>query len=105
MRRREFITLLGAVAATPCFARAKDARKIPHIGVLLPGTPPTFALRTKSLRQGLADLGYVEGKTITIDWRWAEERVERLPELATELVKLDVPGARRSYRTAVRKCS
>jgi ABC-type uncharacterized transport system substrate-binding protein len=90
MRRREFITLLGAVAATPCFARARDARKIPHIGVLLPGTPPTFALRTKSLRQGLADLGYVEGKTITIDWRWAEERVERLPELATELVKLDV---------------
>jgi ABC-type uncharacterized transport system substrate-binding protein len=90
MRRREFITLLGGVAASPFLARATDAGKIPHIGVLLPGAPATFALRTKSLRQGLADLGYVEGKTITIEWRWAEERVERLPELATELVKLNV---------------
>ena len=90
MRRREFITLFWGAAASPLAAWARDARHFPHIAVLLPGAPATFSLRTNALLRGLADLGYVEGKTITIDWRWAEERVERLPELANELAKLDV---------------
>ena len=90
MRRREFIRLLWGAAATPFLARAGDARSVPRIGVLFPGTPTTFALRAGALLRGLADIGYVDGKTITIEWRWAEDRVERLPELATELVKLNI---------------
>src|ERR1700675_972902 len=91
MQRRDFIFLLGGAAAGwPLTARAQNTGKVPRIGVLLPGAAGTFSLRTEAFLQGLRDLGYVEGKTITIDWRWAEDRVERLPELAAELMKLDV---------------
>jgi len=62
------------------------AQKIPRIGVLLAGTPDSFSLRAKALREGLEALGYVDGKTVTIDWKWAEDRPEKLPELAAALV-------------------
>jgi putative ABC transport system substrate-binding protein len=71
-------------------AGAQERGKVPRIGVLFPGSPATFALRTKAFLQGLGELGYLEGKTIAIEWRWAEEKVQRLPELAAELVKLNV---------------
>jgi putative ABC transport system substrate-binding protein len=90
VRRRHFITLLGGAAAWPLAARAQQRGKIPRIGVLLPGPPTTFSLRTEAFRQGLQELGYVEGKTIVIDWRAAEEKVEQLPDLAAELVRQHV---------------
>ncbi len=91
MRRREFITLVGgAAAAWPVVAGAQQPGRMPRIGVLLAGTPASFAPRAKALREGLQDLGYVEGKTIAIEWRWGEDRAERLPELAAELVRLNV---------------
>ncbi|HXV81570.1 MAG TPA: ABC transporter substrate-binding protein [Candidatus Binatia bacterium] len=71
-------------------AGAQERGKVPRIGVLFPGSPATFALRTKAFLQGLGELGYIEGKTLAIEWRWAEEKVDRLPELAAELVKLNV---------------
>ena len=74
----------------PLAARAQPPRKVPRIGVLLAGTPASFALRARAFREGLQDLGHIEGKTVTIEWRWGQDRVERLPELAAELVGLDV---------------
>src|ERR1700730_9469197 len=92
MRRREFIALIGGVAAAwPLAARAQyQSSKVARIGVLLAGSPRSFSLLTKAFQDGLLDLGYVEGKTISIEWRWGQDRVERLPELATELVGLQV---------------
>jgi putative ABC transport system substrate-binding protein len=92
MRRREFIALIGGVAAAwPLAARAQyQSSKVARIGVLLAGSPSSFSLRTKAFQDGLRDLGYVEEKTISIEWRWGQDRVERLPELATELVGLQV---------------
>jgi putative ABC transport system substrate-binding protein len=59
---------------------------VPRIGVLLPGTPTSFAPRTKAFVEGLRDLGYVEGRTIAFEWKWGQDRVDRLPDLAAELV-------------------
>jgi putative ABC transport system substrate-binding protein len=91
MKRREFITLLGGAAVVwPLAARAQQPRKVPRIGVLLAGTPASFSLRANAFRERLQELGYVEGTTITIEWRWGEDRAERLPGLATELVRLNL---------------
>ena len=91
LQRREFISLLGGAAASwPLAARAQSPRKVPRIGVLLPGTAASFALRTKALLEGLRDLGYVDGQTIAIEWRWGQDRVEGLPELAADLVGRNV---------------
>jgi len=71
MRRREFITLVGgAAAAWPLAARAQQSYRVPRIGVLLLGTPTSFAARTQAFVEGLRDLGYVEGRTVAIDWKW-----------------------------------
>jgi len=86
MRRRSFITLLGGAAAWPLVARAQQARKIPRIGVLWPNPPATFEF----MRQGLQDFGYVEGRNIGFEFCWAEGKLDRLPELAAELVRLQV---------------
>lgn len=77
------LTLCGQV-------QAQQRGMMPRLGVLFPASPATFKLRTAALLQGLRELGYIEGKTIAIEWRWAENKVERLPELAVELVKLNV---------------
>jgi putative tryptophan/tyrosine transport system substrate-binding protein len=90
MRRREFITLLGGAAAWPLAARAQQAGKVPRIGFLGAASPSTFASRLEGIRLGLRDFGYVEGTNITIEYRWAEGRYERLPELAAELVRSNV---------------
>jgi putative tryptophan/tyrosine transport system substrate-binding protein len=90
IRRREFITLLGGAAATwPLVARAQQTPKVPRIGFLGLAPASTFATRVEALRAGLRDRGYVEGKDIVIEFRWAE-RVEQLPELAAELVRMNV---------------
>jgi ABC-type uncharacterized transport system substrate-binding protein len=90
LKRREIITLLGGAAAWPLAAHAQQPQKAPRIGVLLPGTPTSFAVRANAFAEGLRDLGYVDGQTIAIEWKWAEDKVERIPELAAELVRTNV---------------
>ena len=91
MKRRRFISLLGGgLVAWPLALHAQQPRKVPRIGVLLPGTPASFSLRTKAFLEGLRNLGYVEGQTIAIEWKWGQDRVEGLPELAAELVGRNV---------------
>jgi putative ABC transport system substrate-binding protein len=105
MRRREFITLLsGAAAAWPLVARAQQAGKIYRIGFLW-DSPDAFLDALEAFRQGLRDLGYVEGRNIAIEYRWAEGKPERMRELAEELVRLkvDVIMAPSSIYTAAAK--
>jgi ABC-type uncharacterized transport system substrate-binding protein len=91
MDRRAFVTGLGAVLAAPRAVDAQQTKKIPRVGVLADQSPnDSPAPPILTLRQGLRDLGYVEGQDIAIEWRWAHGRLERLPELAAELVKLEV---------------
>src|SRR5260221_1993173 len=88
MRRREFITVLGGVAGWPVAARGQQP-KVPTIGVLVIGniSPEEF---WREFRQGLRDLGYIEGQNIRFEFRSAEGQIDRLPELAAELVRLKV---------------
>src|SRR5207344_399799 len=72
------------------FTQAQQPKKIPRIGYLSAGNPAAVAARTEAFRQGLRDLGYVEGKNIVIEWRSAEGKLDRLPALAAELVGLKV---------------
>jgi putative ABC transport system substrate-binding protein len=80
------------VALTVCGARAEAQQptKIPRIGYLGGGFPSSNPARIEAFRQGLRELGYVEGKNIVIEWRYAEEKLDRLPALAAELVSLKV---------------
>jgi putative tryptophan/tyrosine transport system substrate-binding protein len=90
MRRREFIGLVSGAAVTwPLAALAQQPTRVAHIGFLGLGPAGPQSSRVKALRAGLRDLGYVEGKNIVIDFRWAD-RVEQLPELAAELVRINV---------------
>jgi ABC-type uncharacterized transport system substrate-binding protein len=86
MKRREFVVTLGMAAAWPLALRAQQPKKIPLIGVLWPNPPAQFEF----IRQPLADLGYIEGKNIRFEFRWAEGALDKLPELATELVRIPV---------------
>jgi putative tryptophan/tyrosine transport system substrate-binding protein len=87
MRRREFIMLLGgAAAAWPLVARAQQ-KPMPIIGFLSGTSSESFAARLRAFRQGLKDRGYVEGENATIEYRWAENQIGRLSELAGELVQ------------------
>jgi ABC-type uncharacterized transport system substrate-binding protein len=91
MRRREFITLLGGAAAWPLQVRAQTAR-IARIGYLITGAleSPETNINRDAFRQGLNELGYIEGRNIVIEYRSADGKIERLPGLATELVGLRV---------------
>jgi putative ABC transport system substrate-binding protein len=89
IRRREFITLIGGAAAWPLAARAQQPAKIARIGHLDLGPASARASRVQALRAGLRDLGYVEGKNIVIEFRWADG-IQQLPELAAELVRMNV---------------
>jgi ABC-type uncharacterized transport system substrate-binding protein len=90
VKRRKFITLLGgAAAAWPLAARGQQPAKVVRIGWLDLGPAPARASRVEALRAGLRDLGWVEGKNIVIEFRWADG-VQQLPELAAELVRIKV---------------
>jgi putative ABC transport system substrate-binding protein len=90
MRRRDFITLLsGAAVALPLATRAQQSQKVWRIGYLGFGPASSWASEVEALRSGLRDLGYVEGKNIIIEFRWAE-RVDQTPDLANQLVGMNV---------------
>src|ERR1700693_2861726 len=88
MKRRKFITLLGAATAWPLAARAQQTGKMSRIGYLGSSSPSLEPHYVEAFRQKLRDLGYVEGENIAIEYRWAEGQDDRLPNLVTELVGL-----------------
>src|SRR5215470_12830180 len=109
MRRRDLITLLGAATAWPLAAGAQHSTKVARIGFLGLAPAAAWAAPIEALRARLRDLGYVEGKNLIIEWRWAENGNE-LSELAAQLVHMDVDlifayssteveGARQETRT------
>ena len=91
MRRREFITLIGGAAFSwPLAARAQQPAKLPTIGYLGTAAASAWAPWTAAFVQRLHELGWIEGRTITIQYRWAEGRTERYAEIAAEFVRLKV---------------
>ena len=87
MRRRDFITVLGGAAVTwPLAARAQQAT-MPVIGFLNPTSPDSNADRLRGFHRGLKDTGFAEGENVAVVYRWAENQMDRLPELAAELVR------------------
>src|SRR5262245_28789929 len=94
LRRREFLTLLGAVATWPISARVEQ-RVRPVIGFFHFGSPDLFTFQATAFAQGLKETGYVEGQNVAIEYRWAGDRYDRLPSLAADLVsrKVDLIAA------------
>src|SRR5262245_62713398 len=90
IRRRKFLaTLGGAAVAWPLTARAQQSA-MPVVGYLNGGSPESDASRLTGLRRGLNETGYVEGRNLVIEYRWAGNQADRLPALATDLVQLRV---------------
>jgi putative tryptophan/tyrosine transport system substrate-binding protein len=90
MKRREFVTLLGGAASWPIVARAQQAPKLPTIGYLGPNTASAVSQWVAAFVQRLRELGWIDGRTIAIEYRWAEGRLERFAEIAAEFVRLKV---------------
>lgn len=85
MRRRDFLGILsGAAIALPLEARAQQP--LPVVGFLSPSSPDAFTDRVRAFRQGLSQMGYVEGRNVTVEYRWAAGQIDRLPALAADLV-------------------
>lgn len=89
MRRREFMTLLGGIAATS-LARPASAQSMPKIGFLDSGAPANMKANLDAFLQGLAETGFIEGKNLAIEYRWAQGRYDQLPALAAGLVQRPV---------------
>ena len=91
MKRREFITLLGgAAAAWPLAADAQQSGKLPTIGLLGAATASSWHHWVAAFTQRLRELGWTEGRSVAIEYRWAEGRSERYAEIAAEFVRLKV---------------
>jgi putative ABC transport system substrate-binding protein len=89
MRRREFIMLLGGATAWPLAARAQQAA-LPVVGFLNSGSPESYPHNVSEFRLGLREAGFVEGRNVAIEYRWAEDRTDRLQGMAAELVRRQV---------------
>jgi putative tryptophan/tyrosine transport system substrate-binding protein len=89
MKRRDFIVGLGSAAALPLTARAQQ-KPVPVVGYLSAGSPEVLATRLRAFHQGLSELGYVEGRNVAIEYRWAGEQYDRLPAMAADLVRRQV---------------
>ena len=103
MQRREFITLLGgAAAAWPLAARAQQSDRMRRIGVLqiLAAGDPEWQIRFAAFKQGLQELGWLDGRNFTFEFRNADGRVDRLPTLAAELVHANVDKIFKGARPA-----
>jgi putative ABC transport system substrate-binding protein len=85
-----FVMLPLIILVTPLAATAQPAATVPRVGLLLPGSATGYASRLEAFRHGLRDLGYVEGRTIILESRFADGQVDRLPALVAELVQLPV---------------
>ena len=91
MRKKIFGLALGTLLFTLSLpAQAQQPAGIPRIGMLIAASASVYSARVEAFRQRLRELGYVEGKTIFIEYRYAEGKLERLPDLAAELVRLKV---------------
>jgi hypothetical protein len=90
MRRREFIAAVGGAAAWPLAARAQQPGKLPTIGFAGSGTASTQGYVATAFSQRLGELGWIEGRTVAIEYRWAEGRNESATEIAAEFVRLKV---------------
>ena len=91
MKRREFVALLGgAVTTWPLAARAQQPAQIPQVGWIWPGAAAGDPTELVGFKHGLRELGYVEGRNIVVEYRFGENRADRLPELAADLVRLNV---------------
>src|SRR5215510_10659963 len=89
MRRREFMTLIGGAVAWPLTASAQQPAKVPRVGILSPAASEAAATLT-AFREGIRDLGYIEGQTIALDFRRSKGIMDALPALAAELVRIPV---------------
>ena len=91
MERRAFLgAVTSGLVAIPLAAGAQQAGKVWRIGYLGVTTASSYARHVEALRLGLRDLGYVEGKNLAIEYRWAENKYDRLPDLAAELIRMKV---------------
>src|SRR5262249_7359433 len=90
MIRRAFISLLGGAAAWPLAARAQQPAKLPIVGYLGTAVPSAWSPWTAAFVQRLRELGWIEGRTVAIEYRWAEGRSERYFDIAAEFVRLKV---------------
>jgi len=102
--RRAFLAGMASVIAASLTVEAQQPKRVPRIGLLGGGSASAIAGRIDAFRQGLRDLGYVEGKTIVIEQLWAEGKLDRLPALAAELVRLKVEAIVSAGPTVTRAC-